>query len=194
MTNKKPRAKKQTLASFQKEYKEMQKMTPFLWDEEKNATISYYKVFDMNIVEDLFKELLAIINYTEENNIDFFKGELGEIKLRLYVQFLIVKYFTELGKEIPDSSFNEQRNILDQLIGLGHWDRIFNEMLPPYQVERVMEKFEEMVERGYQFQDILQKELAKLDKLENKEILSKSLAKPIAQPFNVLASPTQADA
>lgn len=178
---KKPRQKQIKLSHIKSEHKNINKMETHVLDKEKNLVIKYYPIFPENKIEELLKELHEAILYCEENDLEFFKDDDQFYK---YLYLLITRKFTSLESEIP-SDFPSQVSIMSQMIDIGLIRTLFDEVLDGNEVTEVFARVDEMVTNLAKIAEATQKELAKLDKLENKEILSK--------PFNVLSSPSSTD-
>lgn len=177
----KPRQKQIKLSHIQSKVKEINKMETYVLDEEQNLVIKYYPTFPENKIEELLKEINQIVVEAEEKGSDFFKDNSLFMK---YLYLLILKKMTSLDSEIPED-FETQVYVMDQIIDIGLFRKVFDDILDGNEVLKVIGRVEEMVVNVAKITEATQKELAKLDRLENKEILNK--------PFNVLTSPSPTD-
>lgn len=181
-TNKsKPRQKQIKLSHIESQHKQINKMNTYTLDEEKNLVIKYYSIFPESKIEELLKELNEAILYTEENKLSFFKTDEQFYK---YLHLLIIRKMTSLESEIP-KDFSSQVSIMTQIIDIGLFRTLFDEVIDGNEVLKVIERVEEMVTNVAKIAEATQKELSKLERLKNNNILNK--------PFNVLADPSLTD-
>lgn len=183
----KPRAKKITLKSIQKQYEKVSTMSTYILNEDDNTQIKYYEIFDENKIGEVLEEAYANLLYAEQNDLDIFKGELADETFIKYVLLLTLKHFTDLKDAIPDT-LPEQAHILNQIIGIGLWDTLFEHVLPADQVAKVLEKLEKMIEMVAQATDIQQRELEKAERLiKNKDVIH-PLVKPTVVATDTIVS------
>lgn len=172
-----PRAKKLTLKQIQKEHKQLNKMASYVYDDANNITIKYYEQFSESKIDELLLDLYDSMKQAEDDGLDYFEDEA---RIVFFVHFLIIKHFTDFKNEIPND-FPTQHTIMKQFYDKGIYYDLMNNMFDGNEVTKVIERVEEKVGMVNKIMEATQKELAKLERLENKEIL---------KPFNVLASPT----
>lgn len=177
----KPRQKQIKLSHIQKQHKQINKMETYVLDEEQNLIIKYYPIFPENKIEELLKELHEAILYCESENLDFFKSD---DQLYKYLYLLITRKMTSLESEIP-KDFPSQISILSQMIDIGLIRTLFDSVIDGNEVTEVFARVDEMITNLVKIAEATQKEMAKLERLENKEILS--------TPFNVLSTPSSTD-
>lgn len=134
---KKPRQKQIKLSHIAKQYSDVNKMSTHILNEEENITIKYFDKFDEKRIQNVMKEANSSLLQDKEQNLNFFKND-DEVFIQ-YVLFLVIKHFTNLEKEIPDS-LAEQINIFNQIISIGLFEEMFNEVFPPDQVSIVLER------------------------------------------------------
>jgi hypothetical protein len=173
MTNKqavkKPRAKTIGLKAIEKQYKDINKMESFTLDEEQNLQIKYYAVFPESKIQELLVEANNSLTYVSENELDFFNDNEEFIK---YIYFLIIRKFTSLESEIPENDFPAHVNIMNQIIDVGLFNKIFDEILDQSEVFRIVERLQQFVEMTARISEMTQKELEKAERLiKNKEVV-----------------------
>jgi len=178
MKQSKPRQKQIKLSHIETQHKQINKMETYVLDEEQNLVLKYYPIFPENKIQELLTELHEAVVFVEEQKLDFFTDDFQFMK---FLYLLIAKKMTSLDSEIP-SDFHAQVSILNQIIDVGLFKTIFDEVLDGSEVMKVMDRVEEFSKNANMLNDAIQKELVKLEKLQNKDILS--------TPFNVLVSPT----
>lgn len=174
-TPKKPRAKQIELSHIEKQNKEMSKLSSFTLDEEQNLQIKYHEKFGKDKIDELLTELYEKTNYAKENNLTYFQEDDFFLQ---YTHFLIIKHFTSLENEIPDD-LESQINIMEQIYNIGLFERLFDEVLPPDQVEKVIEKLEGFIINLANVLEAQEKELAKMEKL----IKNKDVIHPLVNPM-----------
>lgn len=136
MAQKKPRQKPLKLKDIQKTYAKMNTYKTHILNEEDNTVIKYYEIFDNKKIEELLKQLFNSLQFDNEHKINFFNEDE---KLIQYVMFLILKNFTNLDKEIPEE-LDAQIPIFNQIISVGLFEEMFNNVFPPEQVSIVLER------------------------------------------------------
>jgi len=168
MSVKSKRTKQIKLKDIQKQHKKVHTMSTYVLNEEENLIIQYYKQFPEERIHELMEELYSSVKFVEENNLNFFQKEEQLIQ---FAMFLMIRKFTSLESEIP-TNFETQVSIMSQIISIGLWDTIFEEVLPPDEVNRVLEKFKEYQLMVEKIGHTLQQELSVLDeKVQNPEVL-----------------------
>lgn len=177
-TNAKPRNKKLTLKKIEAEYKKIHTMSTFEYDPKDNIVIKYYEIFPEEKIEELLIESHKTLEYIEENELEPFKSDEDFYK---YLGFLIIKHMTELKNKIPDD-FPSQISIMSQMISTGLYRKLLNSMFNENEVAKVYDRVVETSEKITQLNELIEKEMSKLNKLQNKDIISK--------PFNVMSNPT----
>lgn len=135
-----PKAKRQKqikLSHIAKEYSDVNKMSTHILNEKENITIKYFEKFDEKRIQNVMKEANSSLLQDKEQNLNFFKND-DEVFVQ-YVLFLVIKHFTNLEKEITDS-LAEQINIFNQVISIGLFEEMFNDVFPSEEVSRVLER------------------------------------------------------
>lgn len=173
----KTRNKKLTLNKIKKEYKKINTMSIFEHDPINKVNIKYYEVFPEDKIEELLVHSYETLEYIEKEKLEPFKTDGDFYK---YIGFLIIKFFTELNNEIPND-FPSQIAILNQMISTGVYRKLMNDMFDVNEITKVYDRIAETSEKVIQLNQMVEKEMAKLDKLQNKDIISK--------PFNVMSNP-----
>lgn len=124
------------LKDITKEFKSINTLSTHVLNKEDNIVIKYYKVFDNKRVEELMKEAYSNLEYDNVHNLGFFKED--EIFVQ-YIFFLILKHMTNLKAEIPDT-LDEQISIFNQLISIGLFEEMFNNVFDSNEVSKVLER------------------------------------------------------
>lgn len=99
-------------------------------------TIRYYNKFSDTKIEKVLKELYEALAYDEENNLRLFKEDET---LFQYSYFLVIKHFTDFGKEFPND-FESSIVLFNKMIELELFTEIINNVLPLNEVGRVIER------------------------------------------------------
>jgi len=182
------RQKPISLAQIKKQQKEINTMSTYVLDSETNTVLKYYEKFDNLLIEELLTELHENVLFADKHNIDFFNDESIFLK---YVYFLLIKKFTHLGKDIPDT-LPEQIPVISTLISTGLFETIFEHCFDPEEVARVIEKFQQftiLAEQLISLNQFAKQELE--EKVDNKEIFQAFNSNK--QPIHPLVNPTVAD-
>lgn len=136
MKQNKKRKKKISLKDITKQYNDVSTPSIHVINEEEGIYIQYYKAFDNKRIEAIMKEAYSNLEFDKEHNLNFFNDD--EIFIQ-YVFFLILKYMTNLRDEIP-STLDKQINIFNQLISIGLFEEMFNNVFDPNEVSKVLER------------------------------------------------------
>ena len=177
MSVKPKRTKQIKLKDIQKQHKKVHTMSTYVLNEEENLTIKYYEQFPEERIHELMEELYSSVKFVEENNLNFFQKEEQLIQ---FAMFLMIRKFTSLESEIP-TNFETQVSIMSQIISIGLWDTIFEEVLPPDEVNRILEKFKEYQLMVEKIGHTLQQEFSVLDeKVQNPEVLHPLVNPPVS--------------
>ena len=169
--SKKPSNRSITFKDIRKKKKEIDKLSTYVLEEDyennKNTIIKYHAKFSEIKIQELLKEAFDSLNTDEEKELGYF---VSDENFLAYIHFLIAVRFTNLGKQVP-KNFEEQIPLMNELIDTGLFERIFNDVLPSEEVDKVfiklaefrliMEKTGELIDSGNN----------SLEQLENKEII-----------------------
>ena len=93
----------------------------------------------------------AYSNLTLDEEIGFFGDD--DNRFMKYILFLVLKHFTHLKDQIPDA-LDEQLAFMDEVISIGLFERAFNEILPPDQVQKVLDKVTSFAELALRVQEL----------------------------------------
>lgn len=179
---KKPRAKQIKLSHIESQQKSINRMETFILDEEQNLQIKYYPVFPETKIQEVLKEAYESITYVSENELSFFNEDSEFIK---YVYFLIIRRMTSLEEEIPENDFPAHVTIMNQIIDIGLFNRIFEDVLDQSEVFRVIEKLQQFVELTAKIDEIQRKELEKAEHL----VVNKDVIHPLLNPTTNTVNP-----
>ena len=83
------------------------------------------------------KEAYSNLEYDEKHKLNFFKND--EIFIQ-YIFFLTIKHMTNLQDEIPPT-LDKQIHIFNQLIAIGLFEEMFNNVFDPNEVSKILERF-----------------------------------------------------
>lgn len=112
--------------------------------------IRYHNVFSETKIKNLIKELHEMTLEDEKQEAPFF-NEDG--KLFEFTYFLIIKYFTDLGKQFPDGYENNIRTF-SKLIELEMFLDIINNILPMEEIGKVNERIFEKIHIANKIEDL----------------------------------------
>src|SRR5699024_10979420 len=126
-----PRQKTITLAQNKKNYSNLAKWSTYVLDTDSNLVLKYKEKFDQEEVQKLIQEAYETLVFTQDNpEYNFFTSD--DIFMKdLHV--LMVKYFTNLGKDFPDA-FEDQIPIINELVATGLFEVIFEHVFDPNEV------------------------------------------------------------
>ena len=132
--------------------------------------IRYFNKFSQNKINKLLKELGEMIDKDQKQMVKLFTSEEF---LFQFSYFLIIKYFTDLGKEFPEGYEN---NILlfNKMIELELFTEIIN-ILPAEEVSRVLEEIIERAKLGARVMKEQEKALEIVELKKEKENITKHL-------------------
>lgn len=169
--SKKPSNRSITFKDIKKQKKQIDKWHTYVLEEDyennKNTIIKYRSVFGETAIQELLQEAFESTQVDEKKKLDYFKDDEHFLA---YVHFLIAVRFTNLGKQVP-KDFEKQIPLMNELIDTGLFERIFNEVLPPQEVDKIFTKLAEfriLVERSG---ELVEKGQESLDNLKNKEVM-----------------------
>lgn len=130
---KKPKQKVLSFKDVMKQAEAIDKYSTYIVNKERNEVIKYNAVFSETSIENLLNELFHHIQYDIENKIGYFTNDQ---KFTTYVNFLIIKYFTNLKEVLTDSL---ETNILtiEKLRKVRYFSLLFEEVFDSSEVERV---------------------------------------------------------
>lgn len=131
--------KKISLETIQKEYESVRKYHSATL--KNGEVIRYFNKFSEAKIKKLMLELHEAILADDKQPIKYFSSE---DRFYDFIYFLIIKYFTDLGKEFPDG-YEESIRIFSMLIELELFKEILEDVLPIDEVGRV---FEEIIKRA----------------------------------------------
>lgn len=116
----KPRKKHLTLDTLLEQSKKIDEYSEYVVDANKNEVIKYHKVFSETLINDLIQELYEHLVLEVENENKYINTEADLIN---YIDFLIIKYFTDfkesMGKSLEENikvkEFLEKNKIFVEL-------------------------------------------------------------------------------
>lgn len=157
---------KLTLAQVKKEAKKLHQTEEH---ELKNgSTITFYPLFPETEIEKLLEELQKHFLAMKEKNI-----ELTEKMNLIFIQLLIIKYFTHLKSDMPDHLFTEgkQAGLLDWLqhfADTGLMKEIIEDVFLKDQVGKVFDKLTEFLGHSMLLEELGEKTQEHFKRLRTK--------------------------
>ncbi len=165
----KPRKKDLTINSVKKKVKQINTLSEYVIDRERNEVLKYYDFFDEKKIRELLLELQQHLKYDAEKGENYFKND--EVVIQ-YLQYLIFKYFTKIHEQVG-SDFEENKEVFDYFDSLGYiWlfhEKIFN----PEEVVKVFKRFYTWIELVNKQIELDEEAKQKLVNIQNKDILFK---------------------
>lgn len=159
-TKNKKRQRNIKLSDIQAKQKDVNKQTIYVYDKENNIVIRYNEKFNPATTENLLKLTYDNLVFAEKNNINYFKNDTAFLQ---YIYFLIIKFYSNLGKDIPDK-LDEQIPVFHSIIETGLFELFFNELFDPEEVLGVVDKVKS-------FAQVID-QIAQLDEHAREQVLS----------------------
>jgi len=157
------------LSNLKKEMKSLEK--PETYNLSNGTDLHFNPVFDGNKIQTLLEEYQEKVLYMIEKGI-----EMDDKMTIQYVQFLCIKYFTHLKKDIPDTyTFEQQLEVMEILMFKGYYEEILNDVLPAKEIQRVFDKLTTFVATGEylgKLQGEVQTKIQDLDLKHKDEIMN----------------------
>jgi len=122
------------LQYFEKKAQNANRKEKFYLDEEEVEFIQYHPVFSKSKRTELIKEFFETARYCGENNIDYFKNYGQEME---YLEFLIVKYFTDIKDMLKDVDVEGHLAVKDTLIESSFTEIMVNEVFHIDEISKV---------------------------------------------------------
>lgn len=163
---KKPRQRNIKLTDIQAKQKDINKQSTYVYDEENNIVIRYNEKFNPATTEKLLKEAYESLLFDEENDLGFFKNDTSFLQ---YIYFLIIKFYSHLGKDIPDK-LDEQIPVFHSIVETGLFELFFDQLYDANEVLAVVDKVKSFVQ--------VIDQIAQLDEHTREQILS-SVESPV---------------
>lgn len=137
MTNKK--AQPVGFDFFEKQAVHANRKEKFFLNEEQTEYFMYHPTFSTKKRDALMKEFLETLEFCNENKIDHFKTESDEL---YYLNFLIVKYFTDVtSKHLEDADYYAHVAAFDALYESGWLEIIVNEAFDIEEIAKVTNQY-----------------------------------------------------
>jgi len=154
------------LSDIQAKQKDINKLSTHVYDKENNIVIRYNEKFNPATTEKLLNLTYDNLVFAEKNNINYFKNDTAFLQ---YIYFLIIKFYSNLGKDIPDK-LDEQIPVFHSIIETGLFELFFNELFDPEEVLGVVDKVKS-------FAQVID-QIAQLDEHIREQVLS-SIESPV---------------
>lgn len=156
---------KLTMGTVKKQYKKAHEKADYELKDGLNLTFS--PIFPHGEIEKLLEHMANQFKYAEEKGI-----EISERFMFDYVNFLCIKFFTHLSKDISDV-FEEQIQQMEWLVDTGYFKEIIEDVFMPQEITKVFDKAVELSSKFAFLEKLtqqMQEEVSKLD-FKNKNIL-----------------------
>lgn len=157
--------KRISLETIEKEYNSTRKYHKAIL--RNGEVIRYYAKFSESKIEKLLTELYDMVLVDEKLEEPLFNEDGKLIK---FSYFLVIKYFTDLGKKFPDG-YENSLLLFNKMVELDLFTEIINDVLPINETGKV---FEKIIEKHNLVNNLLENqamidELAQL-KIEEREL------------------------
>lgn len=149
--------KRVSLETIKKEFESTRKLHSAILS--NGEEIRYYAKFSENKINKLIKELADMIQESEKQDIDFFNKDE---RLFQFSYFLVIKYFTDLGKEFPDD-YEESILLFNKMIEIG----LFTEIIEALPMEEVGKVIDRLIDKSNTMMRIWEEEQKTLEKINN---------------------------
>jgi len=158
---KKPRQKVVTVDSLLKQASKIDDYSVHVVNKETNEVIKYNEVFSETKIELLIQELGTHIQYDAEKSLGFFTNYQMMVT---YINFLIIKYFTNLNTILSDS-LEENIVTIEQLRKLNYFKMLFEEVFDNEEVIRVHQAVDKALEGAIRLSSLKEKQLEELSEV-----------------------------
>lgn len=149
--------KRISLETIKKEFESTRKLHSAILS--NGEEIRYYAKFSENKINKLVQELANMISESEKREVDFFDEDE---RLFQFSYFLVIKYFTDLGKEFPDE-YEESILLFNKMIEIG----LFTEIIEALPMEEVGKVIDRLIDRSSAMMRIWEEEQKTLEKIQN---------------------------
>jgi len=149
--------KRINLETIKKEFESTRKLHSAILS--NGEEIRYYAKFSENKINKLVQELANMISESEKREVDFFDEDE---RLFQFSYFLVIKYFTDLGKEFPDD-YEESILLFNKMIEIG----LFTEIIEALPMEEVGKVIDRLIDRSSAMMRIWEEEQKTLEKIQN---------------------------
>ena len=147
-----------TVSQWLEEAKTINDYTKFYTNKEKTSYVNYNEIFSEVKIEQLLTELFEHIVFDQENEIGYFISDEAEL---VYMNFLIIKYFTDM-KDLMSDSLVDNIAVIHVLREDSRFKRFFEEIFDNEQVNRVLEVKNNWIEMLAKFENMKEEQLAEL--------------------------------
>jgi hypothetical protein len=125
-------SKKLTMGAVKKQYKKAHEKEDYELKDGLNLTFS--PIFPHGEIEKLLEHMASQYKYAEEKGI-----EISEKFMFDYVNFLCIKFFTHLSKDISDV-LEEQIQQMEWLVDTGYFKEIVEDVFMTKEISKVFDK------------------------------------------------------
>jgi hypothetical protein len=157
---------KLSMTGVKRQYKKAHEKADYELKDGLNLTFS--PIFVHSEIENLLEHMAAQFKYAEEKGI-----EIGEKFMINYVNFLCIKFFTHLSKDISDK-FEEQIQQMEWLVDTGYFKEIIEDVFMPQEIHKVFDKAVEVTSK-FIFLEKLTKQMQETVQgleLKNKDVIA----------------------
>ena len=138
------------LDSIVKQSEQIDELSTYVVDKEKNIVIKYNKEFSEIKIGEMMNELFSHIMYDVENKKGFF---VDDETFMIYINFLMIKHFSHLGGSMKNNTLEENVVYIEHLGKTGYFRLFFNEIFEPKEVAKVFEMVRERAEMVEKIKD-----------------------------------------
>ena len=171
-----------SVSQWLEEAKNINEYTKYYIDKEKNTYVNYNEVFSEVKIEQLITELYEHMVFDHENEIGFFINYEAEM---VYMNFLIIKYFTDM-KDLMSDSLVDNIAVINVLREDSKFKRFFEEIFDNEQVIRVYEVRNNWIEMLAKVENMKEEQFAELMEtvqtpfLKERLIANKNISSPLS--------------
>lgn len=170
-TQRKPRKKHLTLPTLLEQSKKIDDYAEYVVDATKNEVIKYHKVFSETLIDELIQELYEHMSHDIENGKKYFKSDLDLIT---YVDFLIIKYFTDF-KEFMGKDLEENVTVREFLKKNKIFIELQQFLFSSENIQRVFDKFYEYLDAVAKLENMNKETLEQLTEMVNTPLLKNKI-------------------
>jgi hypothetical protein len=164
------------LQYFEKKAQNANRKEKFYLDEEEVEFIQYHPVFSKSKRTALIQEFLETARYCGENNIDYFKNYGQEME---YLEFLVVKYFTDVKDMLTDVDVEGHLAVKDTLVESSFTEIMINEVFHIDEISKVFNDYNIAISRLGKVNKELETKAKLLQQAQNAQKLQEKKIKAV---------------
>lgn len=150
----------------------------FFLDEEQTQSISYHPVFSKSKRTALLQELLSTVNFCNKNDIKHFSNEFEVLQ---YLEYLMVKYFTDIKDyfDVSSDDYYVNVDVMRKLYDIDFIDLMLNEAFRKEEMKKVYDEYNKAYERLEIVTQEIEKLTVKKQQEQNAQKLKEKQAKAV---------------